>query len=33
MPRTLSHIRANLMRHPRFSRLHNLLAQELDDLR
>jgi aminoglycoside/choline kinase family phosphotransferase len=33
MPRTLRHVRSNLARHPRFARLHGLLAGELDDLR
>jgi aminoglycoside/choline kinase family phosphotransferase len=33
MPRTLRYIRANLLRHRRFARLHDLLAEQLDDLR
>jgi aminoglycoside/choline kinase family phosphotransferase len=33
MPRTLRHVRANLARHARFSRLHDLLATQIEDVR
>ena len=33
IPRTLNSVRANLRRHPRFGRLHDLLASHLDELR
>ena len=31
-PRTLSYVRANLARYPRFARLQTLLAEHLDEL-
>ena len=31
--RTLRHVRSNLTRYPRFSRLHGLLAEHLEELR
>ncbi|MGE3177734.1 MAG: aminoglycoside phosphotransferase family protein, partial [Vicinamibacterales bacterium] len=33
MPRTLAYVRGNLRRHPRFARLHELLAARVDELR
>lgn len=33
IPRTLTYARANLMRYPRFARLHALLAEHLDELK
>ena len=33
MPRTLRYVRANLERYPRFARLRELLAEQLDELR
>ena len=33
MPRTLNYVRANLERYPRFGRLHELLAEHLEELR
>jgi N-acetylmuramate 1-kinase len=33
MPRTLRHVRDNLRRQPRFARLHELLAEDVDELR
>jgi N-acetylmuramate 1-kinase len=33
IPRTLTYVRANLERYPRFARLHGLLAEHLDELR
>jgi aminoglycoside/choline kinase family phosphotransferase len=33
IPRTLTYARANLVRYPRFSRLHDVLAAHLDELR
>ena len=33
MPRTLNYVRANLERYPRFGRLHDLLAEHLEELR
>ncbi|MCH8185302.1 MAG: phosphotransferase [Chloroflexi bacterium] len=33
IPRTLSYVRANLTRHERFGRLHELLAEHLEELR
>jgi aminoglycoside/choline kinase family phosphotransferase len=32
MPRTLRHVRDNLRRHPRFARLHEILAAHVDEL-
>jgi N-acetylmuramate 1-kinase len=33
MPRTLRHVRDNLRRQPRFARLHEILAEDVDELR
>jgi aminoglycoside/choline kinase family phosphotransferase len=33
IPRTLRHVRDNLKRHPRFGRLHEILAAHVDELR
>jgi aminoglycoside/choline kinase family phosphotransferase len=33
IPRTLRYLRTNLLKYPRFSRLHGLLARHLDELR
>ena len=33
MPRTLNYVRANLERYARFGRLHELLAEHLEELR
>jgi N-acetylmuramate 1-kinase len=33
MPRTLAYVRTNLAKYPRFSRLRDVLAQHLDELR
>jgi aminoglycoside/choline kinase family phosphotransferase len=33
IPRTLNYLRANLERYPRFSRLRELLAEHLEELR
>jgi aminoglycoside/choline kinase family phosphotransferase len=33
IPRTLNYVRANLQRYPRFGRLHELLAEHLEELR
>ncbi len=33
MPRTLRHVRTNLLRYPRFARLYGLLSAAIDDLR
>jgi aminoglycoside/choline kinase family phosphotransferase len=33
IPRTLNYVRANLAKYPRFSRLHEVLASIIDELR